>query len=107
MQVLQTQSATSLTAAKDARDQAKLRDAAQQFEAMMLGEMLKPLQFGGAPAADEEGGGGANDTIRSFGTEAVAKAVASHGGFGIARQIIRQVTAEREGREAEQSGTKV
>ena len=74
---------------------AKLKDAAQQFEAMLLGELLKPLQFGGAPGADEESGG-ANDTIRGFGTEAVAKAIAAGGGFGLGKQIVRQVTAERE-----------
>ena len=87
---------------------AKLKDGARQFEAMMLGEMLKPLHFGGAADADGEGGDDkAGGTIESFGTEALTKAIASGGGFGIARQILRQVTAERDARQAGGGGTKV
>jgi flagellar protein FlgJ len=74
-----------------------LTDAAQQFEAMMLQEMLKPMRsgqdsWGGEEKSDDSG----EDTMSSFGTEAVAKAISKGGGFGIARQIIRQVTAEHE-----------
>ena len=86
----------------------KLVDGARQFEAMMLGEMMKGLSFGGAPGDDpEDSSAGAAGTVRSFGTEAVAKAIATGGGFGLARQIIRQVTAEHEAAEAKQGGTKV
>jgi len=76
---------------------AKLTDGAQSFEAMMLGQMLKPLQFGGAPGSDSDDDSNSDagaDTTRGMGTEALAKAIASGGGFGIARQIIRQVTAQ-------------
>ena len=86
----------------------KLVDGARQFEAMMLEQMLKPLSFGGSP--DDPGGeseGGAAGTIRGFGTEAVAKAVAIGGGFGLARQIVRQVTAEHESAQQRTGGTKV
>ena len=66
---------------------------------MLLQEMLKPLQFGAGPdEGGEESAGGAADTVRGFGTEAIAKAIASGGGFGIARQIVRQVGAEEERR---------
>ena len=90
------------------RETAKLKDGAQQFEAMMLGEMLKPLHFGASADADGEGSDDdkAGSTIESFGTEALTKAIASGGGFGIARQILRQVTAERDARQAG-GGTKV
>ena len=88
-------------------DQAKLKDGAQQFEAMMLGEMLKPLHFGGAADQDGDGDDRAGGTIESFGTEALTKAIASSGGFGIARHILRQVTAERDARQGESGGTKV
>ena len=68
----------------------------------MLGEMLKGLKFGGSAetAADGEETTGAAGTIQSYGTEALAKAIASGGGFGLARQIIRQVT-EEDGRKQE------
>src|SRR5882757_711090 len=81
------------TAAVEGQRQAKLVDAAQQFEATMLQELLKPMQhgqdsWGGELKSDDS----ASDTISSFGSEAVAKAISKGGGFGIAKQIISKVT---------------
>jgi flagellar protein FlgJ len=80
----------------DTQKQAKLVDAAQQFEGMLLQEMLKPMQagqdsWGGEKRNDDAGA----DTMSSFGTEALAKAISKGGGLGIAKQVIRQVTQER------------
>ncbi len=87
----------------------KLEDSAHQFEAMLIGQMMKPMQFGAAPGSDEDpdNSGGASDTIRSMGTEAMSKSIANSGGFGIAKQIIRQVTAEHTASETKQHSTKV
>ena len=76
---------------------AKLVDAAQQFEATMLQELLKPMQhgqdsWGGEVKSDDS----ASDTISSFGAEAMAKAISKGGGFGIAKQIILKVTLEHQ-----------
>ena len=38
----------------------------------------------------------ASDTISSFGTEAIAKAISEGGGFGIAKQIVSKVTLEHQ-----------
>jgi flagellar protein FlgJ len=86
---------------------AKLVDGASQFEAMLLQQMLKPLQFGGAPGDDEENSGGAGDTIRSMGTEALSKSIAQAGGFGVAKKIVSQIEAQRERTETKQHSTKV
>src|SRR5271170_7746733 len=85
---------TALNGAKHA----KLVDAAQQFEATMLQELLKPLQHGQDSWGGEENGddGSGSDTITSFGTEAMAKAMSKGGGFGIAKQIISKVTLEHQ-----------
>ncbi len=77
----------------------KLVDAAQQFEAVFLQQMLKST----APDGQEQGAGqddsgGGSQTYSSFGTEAVAKAIASAGGLGVARQIVRQVEHAAAGR---------
>jgi Rod binding domain-containing protein len=81
----------------DQASRKKLMDAAQQFEGMLLQEMLKPLRSG---QGGDEGGGGeddsGNDTINSFGVEAVAKAISQGGGLGIARQVIQQVSSEHD-----------
>ena len=50
---------------------------------------------------------GANGTLQSYGTEALAKAIATGGGFGIAQKIIQQVTAEDAAKGSFKSGSKV
>jgi len=79
--------------------QAKLVDSALQFEATMLQELLKPMQHGQSSWGDEEKSeDSASDTISSFGTEAIAKAISKSGGFGIARRVVEQVTQEHQRR---------
>lgn len=87
---------------------AKLTSAAQSFEAMMLNEMLKPLHFGaGVSDGAEESEGGASDTIQGMATDALGKGLAASGGIGIARKIVKQVTAQQEATKVGQRGTKV
>jgi flagellar protein FlgJ len=83
-----------LSAPTEAARTAKLTDAAQQFEAMMLQEMLKPLRFGATDSEDDGQQDGPSETMRGFANEAIGKALARTGQFGLARQIIRQVTVE-------------
>jgi peptidoglycan hydrolase FlgJ len=81
----------------DGAKQAKLVDAAQQFEATMLQELLKPMQHGqDSWGGEEKSDDTASDTISSFGTESIAKAISQGGGFGIAKQIVSKVTLEHQ-----------
>src|SRR5215470_5390906 len=98
--------AQSLTASID-QTHSKLADAAQQFEAMLLQELLKPMRTEDGGWGDEEKSDSASDTITSFGTEAVAKAISQNGGLGIARQVVRQVSEEHEKLKEERKSTKV
>jgi len=94
--------------ASAAQRTAKLAAGAHEFEAMMLQQMMKSLKFGQAPGdADGEEAGGANGTLQSYGTEALAKGIASGGGFGIAERIIHQVTAEDAAKGNSNVGSKV
>jgi len=70
----------------------RLTDAAQEFESMMLQEMLKPLR---SPEDElgEKKEDSSFDTLSSFGTEAVAKALSKNGGLGIARQVIDHLSS--------------
>lgn len=87
----------SSTPIVEAQRQAKLVDAAQQFEATMLQELLKPMQHGQSSWGDEEKSeDSASDTMSSFGTEAIAKAISKDGGFGIAQRVVEQVTQEHQ-----------
>lgn len=89
-------SVSQTSAATTVQSRSKLADAAQQFEAMLLQEMLKPMRSEDGGWTGEANKDGASDTITSFGTEAVAKAISKSGGLGIAKQVIRQVSAEGE-----------
>jgi Rod binding domain-containing protein len=85
------------TITSNSSNRAKLAEAAQQFEGMLLEEMLKPMRTGnsdGAWSTEEQSSDSGEDTINSFGVEAVATAIAKGGGLGIARQVVQQVTAE-------------
>jgi flagellar protein FlgJ len=79
----------------------KLTDAAQQFEGMLLQEMLKPMKERGFCEGDGEDGrddkdsSGFGDTLSSFGTEAMATAIARDGGLGIAKRVVEQVEGEK------------
>ena len=84
----------SLEAATDLptdKKPAKLADAARQFEALMINELLK--------AADSEkttwlgdDADNASETALGMAQTQLAQSVASHGGFGLARTIERAMT---------------
>jgi Rod binding domain-containing protein len=89
----------------------KLVDAAQQFEGMLLQEMLKPMKEhefceGDAERSDDGNGSGFADTLSSYGTEAMATAIAKGGGLGIARRVVAQVEGEKMSRTVGASGSK-
>jgi peptidoglycan hydrolase FlgJ len=71
-----------------------LVDAAQQFEAMLLQEMLKPMRAGlnGWNSSTEDSD--REDTLSSYGTEVVARSISKSGGLGIARRVVQDVARE-------------
>ena len=78
------------------KQHSKLVDAAQQFESMLMQEILKPMRSGQDGLNGEKSDDSAADTISSFGTEAIAKAISKRGGLGIATLVVRHVTREYE-----------
>ena len=90
--------ASGAPAATDGAANPKLVTAAQQFESMLLQEMLKPMRSGEDSwgGDDEKSSDSSMDTISGFGTEAVATAISKGGGLGIARQVFKQVTQEHQ-----------
>lgn len=73
----------------DALRHGKLVQAAQQFEAVMLGELMKPLSKGSAIAenADEA----SSNPMQSYGVEAMAAALAKSGALGFAATMVNSV----------------
>ena len=77
-----------LAAARPKDDPAKVRDAATQFESLLIGQMMKSMH-------DAEGGwlGDGEDESASsamdYGREIFAQAMASNGGFGLASLVAK------------------
>jgi Rod binding domain-containing protein len=71
--------------------QPRLVQAAREFEAQMMKELLKPMTAKSILAgADSEPGSG--DALGEFGAEALGRALSDHGGFGIANRIVRDLS---------------
>ena len=79
-----------LAQADGAARHAKLLQAAQEFEAIMLEVILKPL---GKPAAidSDENDTGSTGPMQSFGVEAVAGSLARSDALGVAGRIVASV----------------
>jgi peptidoglycan hydrolase FlgJ len=80
---------TRLPATKDpaTKDPAKLWKTAQDFEAMALGEFLKPMFETVDPKHNLFGGGDAEKTWRPMLVDEIARQIAAHGGLGLAGPI--------------------
>ena len=65
---------------------AKIQQAATDFEALLLAQMLKSAReaSGGGLTGD---GGDANSTMLELGEQQFAQALASSGGFGLAKMV--------------------
>lgn len=71
-------------------DLRKTREAAQDFEAFFLGQMMQPM-FEGVDADEPFGGGAAEQMWRSLEIDEFGKAFARQGGVGIADMVVRQM----------------
>lgn len=68
---------------------ARLREAAMEFEAVYLAEMLSNMGVGREP--ETFGGGFGAEAFRSFLNEAYAERFVRDGGTGIAEMVYRQL----------------
>jgi peptidoglycan hydrolase FlgJ len=84
--------ASTPKAAKTA-DPAKIRDAAQQFEALLLTQLLQSAH----PSGGWLGGGdeGASGTAFSYAEQQLATTMAQHGGIGLANLIAQGLQKDR------------
>lgn len=74
---------------------AKLRAKAEDFEAMVLGEMLGPMFEGIAPDSPF-GGGPGEAAFRGFLIQAYGTAIAKRGGIGLADSLVQSLLATQE-----------
>ena len=76
-------------------DRAAIEDAAKEFEAMFLSQMMehmmKPIQL-----PEPFGGGHAEEMFHSLLVDAYAKEVAKAGGIGVAKHITKELLSLQE-----------
>jgi len=79
-------SLTSVGAPPPKDDPAKVKDAAHQFEALLIGQMMKSMQDseGGWLGTDEDD---ASASAMDYAQEMFAQSMASGGGLGIAKLV--------------------
>jgi Rod binding domain-containing protein len=71
-------------------DVERLRKVAEDFEAVFLSQMLKPM-FANLGAEKPFGGGSGEDMWRSLQVDEFGKAISRKGGIGIADNIFREM----------------
>lgn len=86
----------------------KLLHAAQQFEALLLNDLLGPVEkaFSSIPGKQDETG---SDNYQYLATQALAAHIAAGGGIGIAAKIVHNLMQRMEikAQSAETAGAKV
>jgi len=71
----------------------KIQKAATDFEAILIGQMLKSArESGGGMTGDLEEQDETNSTMVELGEQQMAQALASSGGLGIAKMVITGLT---------------
>jgi Rod binding domain-containing protein len=67
----------------------RLVRAAHEFEAQMMQELMKPMtHISSMTGQDDDSASGSGGTLGEFATEALGRALSEHGGFGIARSVL-------------------
>jgi len=86
-------SPSTALAAQPKDDPAKVKDAAQQFEALLLGQMMKSMRDseGGWLGTDEDD---AASSAMEYGQEVFAQSMAKQGGLGLAKLVVAGLRPE-------------
>lgn len=72
----------------------KIHEAAQQFEALMIGEMLKSVRESSSDGWLGSGDSDASDSALGMAEGQLSTAIANGGGIGLASMIERSVTRQ-------------
>ena len=95
--------AAANTTAGDAPGDAKVWQAAQNFEAMAIGQLLAPM-FDTDDIAHSLFGGGDASRWRPMLVDAISKQIEARGGFGLAQPVYAAMLRAQEGRAQEAGG---
>jgi flagellar protein FlgJ len=87
--------AAALTsAATGTSKSSKIHEAAQQFEALMIGEMLKSARESGSWGLTEDNSDPGQDTFSGLAESQFANALAKSGGLGLSHMVEQSVSQQ-------------
>jgi Rod binding domain-containing protein len=78
-----------------ATPQPRLVQAAHEFEAQMMKELMKPMTHGNSLTGaddDADSDSGSGGALGEFASEALGRALSEQGGFGIASGVIKDLS---------------
>jgi flagellar protein FlgJ len=67
-----------------------IQDAAKQFEALMIGQMLRSVR----EAVQDEGSDSSGATMMDLADQHFSQLLANHGGLGLAQMIVKDLSKE-------------
>jgi peptidoglycan hydrolase FlgJ len=79
-------------------DPAKIAKAAQDFEAMAIGQLLQPMFDTVNTAKSAFGGGEGEEAWKPMFVQEIAKQIAAHGGLGLAKSVYDAMLRMQEGK---------
>jgi Rod binding domain-containing protein len=72
----------------------RLVNAAHEFEAQLMSELLKPMNKAlSANPDDDDSDSGSTNAMGAYATEALARAISNQGGLGIADHIVHSLSS--------------
>jgi peptidoglycan hydrolase FlgJ len=95
MQVSQEHNTQAAKNLKDAREMKRIEDAAMEFEAVFIGEMIKPM-FADIETGGPFGGGKGEEIFRGMMIQEYGKMLSKNGGVGLSSQIKEQMIKMQE-----------
>ena len=87
---------TAAGTAASTTPQPRLVRAAHEFEAQMMKELMKPLNQSNSLTGEDKDGdddSGSGGALGEFASDALGRALSEGGGFGIAKGIVKQLSA--------------
>lgn len=75
-------------------DPAKVKETAQQFEALLIGQMMKSARESSAGGWGGESADKAGDSMRDMAEQQLSQLLAAGGGLGLAKLVVQGISVK-------------
>jgi Rod binding domain-containing protein len=86
----QRQEGASVSSQSESPAHKKLRKAAQEFEGMLISQLLSEFKMGVSSVSGESPLAG-SETLNSLAVQTLSSAMAGRGGFGLGKMLVKQL----------------